>query len=211
MVVRSTKIWLNPVRKIWLDPVRSHKIEEDVVRSYSSEDSLRLGSFVLYRSPKEIMDHVTNALVEFIKIDSRRESRVHCCTENHHMVWVGPITLLSTSWASLRLVIVNFVLCHHITVAHHTDIALSGEEWVGCPLGFSALGSGVGLGWEICVLFQKSSQRNFENRVTVRQRRHITVLPYTTSGIHRQNKHDRHTDSRLRLLEDNSPRDGRGS
>ncbi len=36
------------------------------------------------------------------------------------------------------------------------------------------------------------------------------VLPYTT-GIHSQNKHDRHTDSRLRLLEDNSPRDGRGS
>ena len=39
MVVRSRKIWLNPVRKIWLDPERSHKIEEDVVRSYSSEGS----------------------------------------------------------------------------------------------------------------------------------------------------------------------------
>ena len=28
-------------------------------------------------------------------------------------------------------------------------------------------------------------------------------LPYTTSGMHRQNKHDRHTDSRLRLLKTN--------
>jgi hypothetical protein len=28
-------------------------------------------------------------------------------------------------------------------------------------------------------------------------------LPYITGGIHGQNKHERHTDSRLRLLEDN--------
>jgi hypothetical protein len=36
-------------------------------------------------------------------------------------------------------------------------------------------------------------------------------LPYTAGGMHSQNKHDRHTDSRVSLLEDNSPRDGRGS
>jgi hypothetical protein len=29
--------------------------------------------------------------------------------------------------------------------------------------------------------------------------------------MHSQNKHTGHTDSRFRLLQDNSPRDGRGS
>ena len=33
----------------------------------------------------------------------------------------------------------------------------------------------------------------------------------TTGGMHSQNKHDRHTDGRFRLLQDKSPRDGRGS
>ena len=36
-------------------------------------------------------------------------------------------------------------------------------------------------------------------------------LPHTSGGMYSQNKHDRHTDSHFRLLEDNSPRDGRGS
>jgi hypothetical protein len=45
-----------------------------------------------------------------------------------------------------------------------------------------------------------------EIRPTRRQRRHSTCLPYTTGGTHSQNKHDRHTYSRFRLLEDNSPR-----
>jgi hypothetical protein len=36
-------------------------------------------------------------------------------------------------------------------------------------------------------------------------------LPYTIGGMHSHNKHDRHTDSRFSLLEDNPPRDGRGS
>ena len=48
-----------------------------------------------------------------------------------------------------------------------------------------------------------------ENRATRRQRRHSICLPYTAGGMHSQNKHDRHTDSRFSLLEDNSPRDGR--
>ncbi len=43
-----------------------------------------------------------------------------------------------------------------------------------------------------------------QNMATRRQRRHSIGLPYTTGGMHSQNKHDRHTDSRLRLLEDNS-------
>ena len=39
-----------------------------------------------------------------------------------------------------------------------------------------------------------------------------TVHAYrTTGGTLSQNKHNRHTDSRFRLLEDNSPRDGRDS
>ena len=50
-----------------------------------------------------------------------------------------------------------------------------------------------------------------ENRATRRPRRHSTCLPYTAGGMHSQNKHDRHTDIRFSLLEDNSPRDGRGS
>ena len=50
-----------------------------------------------------------------------------------------------------------------------------------------------------------------ENRATLRPRRHSICLPYTAGGMHSQNKHDRHTDSRFSLLEDNSPRDGRGS
>jgi hypothetical protein len=50
-----------------------------------------------------------------------------------------------------------------------------------------------------------------ENRATRRPRRHSICLPYTAGGMHSQNKHDRHTDSRFSLLEDNSPRDGRGS
>ena len=48
-----------------------------------------------------------------------------------------------------------------------------------------------------------------ENRATRRPRRHSICLPYTAGGMHSQNKHDRHTDSRFSLLEDNSPRDGR--
>jgi hypothetical protein len=51
----------------------------------------------------------------------------------------------------------------------------------------------------------------FENRATRRQRIHSIYLPYTSGGMHSQNKHDRHTDSRFSLLEDNSPRDVRGS
>jgi hypothetical protein len=47
-----------------------------------------------------------------------------------------------------------------------------------------------------------------ENRATRSQRRHSIGLLYTTGGIHRKKKHDRNTDSRLRLLEDNSTRDG---
>jgi hypothetical protein len=50
-----------------------------------------------------------------------------------------------------------------------------------------------------------------ENRATRRQWRHSTCLPYTTGGMHSQNKHDRHTDSPFSLLQDNSPRYGRGS
>ncbi len=77
---------------------------------HAHDTLLRLGSFVLDRSPKEIMDHVTNALVEFVDLDSRREISVHCCMENHHMVWVGPSILLETSCTFLRLVIDNGVL-----------------------------------------------------------------------------------------------------
>jgi hypothetical protein len=68
--------------------------------------------------------------------------------------------------------------------------------------------------WKKFHFLKKNENPHFffsENRATRRQRRHVIGLPYTTVGIHRQNKHDRHTDSRLRLLEDNSPRDGRGS
>ncbi len=50
-----------------------------------------------------------------------------------------------------------------------------------------------------------------EIRVTRRQWRPSTYLPYTTGGIHSQNKHDRHTDSRFGQLEDNSPKDVRGT
>jgi hypothetical protein len=46
-------------------------------------------------------------------------------------------------------------------------------------------------------------------RTTRRQWRQSSCLPYTTGGIHSQNKHDRHTYSRFRLLEVNSPRDSR--
>jgi hypothetical protein len=38
--------------------------------------------------------------------------------------------------------------------------------------------------------------------------RGTVCLPYTTGGMHSQNKH---TDSRFSLLQDNSPRYGRGS
>ncbi len=122
---------------------------------HASDTLLRLGSFVLDRSPKEIMDHVTNALVEFVDLDSRREISVHCCMENRRMVWVGPSILLATSCTFLRLVIGNGVLRHRIAVAHHTGIEMRGQGWVGWPLGFFALGSGVGLGWEICVTFPR--------------------------------------------------------
>ncbi len=84
MVARSGEIWLNPVL-----------FEFDVlglvntIHQYSRDTLLRLGSFALDRSLNEIMDHTTNTLVEFIDLDARRESSVHCCMENHRMVWVG--------------------------------------------------------------------------------------------------------------------------
>ena len=59
---------------------------------------------------------------------------------------------------------------------------------------------------------EKNSKKNpfsSENRATRRQRRHSICLPYTAGGMHSKKKHDRHTDSRFSLLEDNSPRDGR--
>jgi hypothetical protein len=57
---------------------------------------------------------------------------------------------------------------------------------------------------------KKIEKKNFsENRATRRPWRHSICLPYTAGGMHSQNKHDRHTDSRFSLFEDNSPRDGR--
>ena len=50
-----------------------------------------------------------------------------------------------------------------------------------------------------------------ENRATRSQRRLSICLPYTAGGMHSQNKYDRHTDSPFSLLQDNSPRYGRGS
>ena len=62
------------------------------------------------------------------------------------------------------------------------------------------------------IFFGEKMKKKFsEKRATRRQQRQSICLPYTTGGMHSQNKHNRHTDSRFRLLEDNSPRDGRGS
>jgi hypothetical protein len=47
----------------------------------------------------------------------------------------------------------------------------------------------------------------YENRATRRERRHRIDLPYTTDGVYSSKKHDRHIDSRVSLLEDNSRRD----
>ncbi len=66
-------------------------------QQHSRDTLLRLGSFVLDRSPNEIMHHTTNALVEFVDLDARRKSSVHCCTEKRRMVWVGASNLLATS------------------------------------------------------------------------------------------------------------------
>jgi hypothetical protein len=102
-------------------------------------------NFVFDRSPKEIIDHVTNTLVEFVDLDSRRESSVYCCTENHNIMWVEPSILLRTSWTFLCLVIVNVVirhrspnrrrtfchcnceLPHHTVTPHRTTVTLSSK------------------------------------------------------------------------------------
>jgi hypothetical protein len=65
--------------------------------------------------------------------------------------------------------------------------------------------------WRESIFWEKMKKKFSENRATQRPRRHSTCLPCTAGGMHSQNKHDRHTDSRFSLLEDNWPRDGRGS
>ena len=58
----------------------SHHHSRDKIRRLA-----RRGSHLLDHSRKEFMDRVTNALVEFVVLDSRREKSVHGCMEDHRI------------------------------------------------------------------------------------------------------------------------------